>query len=64
MVLRGRWCDTTVLNAHAPTVDKNVDPKDVFVQSLNVRSEHKVKMLENRVLRKVLGPLKKKVAEE
>ena len=30
MVLRGRWCDITLLNVHAPTVDKNVDPKDAL----------------------------------
>ena len=30
MVLRGRWCDIIVLNAHAPTVDKNFHPKDVL----------------------------------
>jgi hypothetical protein len=30
MVLRGRWCDISGLNAHAPTVDENVDPKDVL----------------------------------
>ena len=30
MVLRFRWCDITGLNAHAPTVDENVDPKDLL----------------------------------
>ena len=28
MALRGRWCDISVLNVHAPTDDKSDDPKD------------------------------------
>ena len=38
MVVRGRWCDITVLNVHAPTAYKNVDPKnDLYSLSTNVR---------------------------
>jgi hypothetical protein len=32
--LRGRWCDTIVLNVHAPTEDKNYDMKDSFNEEL------------------------------
>ena len=36
MVLRGRWCDITVPNAHDPTVDKNVHPKEFLYTIDNV----------------------------
>jgi exonuclease III len=29
ITLRGRWCDITVLNVHAPTEDKTADAKDI-----------------------------------
>jgi hypothetical protein len=32
--LRGRWCDIIVLNAHAPTEDKDDDIKDSFYEEL------------------------------
>jgi hypothetical protein len=33
-MLRGRWCDITVLNVHAPTEDKIDDVKDSFYKEL------------------------------
>jgi hypothetical protein len=33
-VLRGRWCNTIVLNVHAPTEDKTDDIKDRFYEEL------------------------------
>jgi hypothetical protein len=36
IILRGRWCDITILHDHAPTEDKIGDVKD----SLNEESEH------------------------
>jgi hypothetical protein len=34
IVLRGRWCNIIVLNAHAPTEEKNDDSKDSFYEEL------------------------------
>jgi hypothetical protein len=34
IVLRGRWCNIIVLNAHAPTEGKGDDSKDRFYQEL------------------------------
>jgi hypothetical protein len=34
IVLRGRWCNIIVLNAHAPTEDKGDDSKDSFYEEL------------------------------
>jgi exonuclease III len=34
ITLKGRWCDTIVLNAHAPTEDKDDDIKDSFYEEL------------------------------
>jgi hypothetical protein len=34
IVLRGRWCDITVLNIHAPTEDKINDLKVSFYEEL------------------------------
>jgi hypothetical protein len=33
-VLRGRWCNVIVLNAHAPTEEKGDDSKDSFYEEL------------------------------
>jgi hypothetical protein len=33
-VLRGRWCNIIVLNAHAPTEEKGDDSKDSFYEEL------------------------------
>jgi hypothetical protein len=34
IILRGRWCDITVFNVHAPTEDKIDDIKDRFYEEL------------------------------
>jgi hypothetical protein len=34
IILRGRPCDITVLNVHAPTEDKTDDMKDSFYEEL------------------------------
>ena len=34
IVLRGRWCNIIVLNAHAPSEDKGDDSKDSFYEEL------------------------------
>jgi hypothetical protein len=34
ITLNGRWCDIIVLNAHAPTEDKEVVLKDSFYEEL------------------------------
>jgi hypothetical protein len=31
-ILRGHWCDITVLNVHAPTENKGDDTKDNFYE--------------------------------
>jgi hypothetical protein len=33
-VLRGRWCNIIVVNAHAPTEEKGDDSKDGFYEEL------------------------------
>jgi len=32
-VLRGRWCNTIVLNVHAPSEEKNDDTKKVSIRN-------------------------------
>jgi hypothetical protein len=39
-VLRGRWCNIIVLNAHAPTEEKNDDSKDSFYEELEQVFDH------------------------
>jgi exonuclease III len=34
IILKGRWCDITVLNVHAPTEDKDDDIRDSFYEEL------------------------------
>jgi hypothetical protein len=40
IVLRGRWCNIIVLNAHAPTEEKNSDSKDSFYEELEQVFDH------------------------
>jgi endonuclease/exonuclease/phosphatase family metal-dependent hydrolase len=40
MVLRGRWCNIIVLNAHAPTEEKSDDSKDSFYEELEQVFDH------------------------
>jgi hypothetical protein len=39
-VLRGRWCNSIVLNAHAPTEEKNDNSKDSFYEKLEQVLDH------------------------
>jgi hypothetical protein len=39
-VLRGRWCNILVLNAHEPTVEKGVDSKDSFYEEFEGVFDH------------------------
>jgi NAD dependent epimerase/dehydratase family enzyme len=39
-VLRGRWCNIIVLNAHAPTEEEDDDLKDSFYEELEERFDH------------------------
>jgi hypothetical protein len=32
IVLRGRWCNITILNVHAPSEEKSEDSKDSFYE--------------------------------
>jgi hypothetical protein len=49
VILRGRWCNITVLNAHAPTEDKIDDKKGrLYKEQIYVfdkSSEYYIKML-------------------
>jgi exonuclease III len=40
IVLRGRWCNIIVLNAHAPTEEKCDDSKDSFYEELEGVFDH------------------------
>ena len=40
IVLRGRWCNIIVLNAHAPSEDKSDDSKDSFYEELEQVFDH------------------------
>jgi endonuclease/exonuclease/phosphatase family metal-dependent hydrolase len=40
IVLRGRSCNIIVLNAHAPTEEKNGDSKDSFYEELEQVFDH------------------------
>jgi hypothetical protein len=40
VVLRGRCCNSIVLNAHAPTEEKNDDSKDSFYEELEQVFDH------------------------
>jgi hypothetical protein len=40
IVLRDRWCNIIVLNAHVPTEEKNDDSKDSFCEELEQVFDH------------------------
>jgi exonuclease III len=39
-VLRGHWCNITVLNVHAPSEEKSVDSKYIFYVELEQVFDH------------------------
>jgi hypothetical protein len=45
IVLRGRWCNIIVLNAHAPTEEKSDDSMDSFYEELEQVLDHFPKYL-------------------
>jgi len=40
IVLRGRWCNTNVLNVHEPTEEESDDSKDNFYEKLKQVFDH------------------------
>jgi hypothetical protein len=40
IVFRGHWCNIIVLNAHAPTKEKNYDSKGSFYEELELVFDH------------------------
>jgi hypothetical protein len=60
IVLRGRWCNIIVLNAHAPTEEKGDDPKDSFYEELEGDFDHFPKYR----MKMMLGDFNAKVGRE
>jgi hypothetical protein len=58
--LRGRWCDITVLNVHAPTEDRTDDMKESFYEELERVSDKFPKYH----IKFLLGDFNAKVARE
>ncbi|KAJ4446832.1 hypothetical protein ANN_13530 [Periplaneta americana] len=58
--LRGRWCDIIVINAHAPTEEKDDHIKDSFYEEL----EHTFDQLPRYHMKVLLGDLNAKVGQE
>ena len=40
MVLRGRWCNITIVNAHAPTEENSYDSRDSVYEELEQVFHH------------------------
>ncbi|KAJ4440652.1 hypothetical protein ANN_08799 [Periplaneta americana] len=57
---KGRWCDILVINAHAPTEEKDDDIKDSFYEEL----EHTFDQLPRYHMKVLLGDFNAKVGEE
>jgi hypothetical protein len=60
IILRGRWSDIIVLNVYAPTED----PVVLYAcktWTLTLREEHRLRVFENRVLRRIFGPKRDEV---
>jgi hypothetical protein len=45
VILKGRWCDDIVLNAHVPNDDKDDDIRDSFYKELEQVFDHHMKIL-------------------
>jgi hypothetical protein len=60
ITLKGCWCDTTVLNVHAPTEGKNKDIKDSFYEEL----EHVFDQFPRYHMKMLLGDFNAKVGKE
>jgi len=46
-VLNGRWCDITVLNAHAPPEDKSNDSRTIFMKK---QSKYHLPNLQKKII--------------
>ena len=60
LVLKGRWCDIVVINAHAPTEEKDDHIKDSFYEEL----EHTFDQLPRYHMKILLGDFNAKVGRE
>jgi exonuclease III len=60
IVLRGRWCNIVVLNAHAPTEEKGDNSKDCFYEELGEVFNHFLKYH----MKILLGDLNTKVGKK
>ena len=60
LVLKGRWCDIIVINAHAPTEEKDDHIKDSFYEEL----EHTFDQLSRYNMKILLGDFNAKVGRE
>ncbi|KAJ4445688.1 hypothetical protein ANN_12373 [Periplaneta americana] len=60
LVLKGRWCDIVVINAHAPTEEKDDHIKDSFYEEL----EHTFDHLPRYHMKVLLGDFNAKVGQE
>jgi hypothetical protein len=62
IVLRGRWCNIIVTNAHAPTEEKNDDSKDSFYEELEQVFDHSHTISQNILIIKVSYVINKYIA--
>ena len=60
IILRGRWCNIIVLNAHAPSEEKGNDSKDSFYEELKQGFDHFPKYH----MKSILGDFNTKVGRE
>jgi hypothetical protein len=69
IILRGRWCNIIVVNVHAPckiykTIILPVVLYGCETWSLTLREENRLRVFENRVLRRIFGPKRDEVTGE
>ena len=60
LVMRGRWCNTIVLNVHAPSEEKSDESKDSFYEKLEQVFDHLPKFH----MKILLGDFNAKVGRE